>query len=74
MDDNVTAKRVLGNGRWDRKLKEGMTGFSEADNYDDTKHEWRATGRCWACRRSGNLRPPNRNGGWSIDRSGLGLV
>lgn len=47
MDDNVTAKRVLGNGRWDRKLKERMTGFSEADNYDDAKHEWRATGRCW---------------------------
>lgn len=47
MDETVTAKRALGNGRWDRKLKERMTEFSEADNYDDAKHEWRATGRCW---------------------------
>ena len=27
----------------------------------------------WACRRSGNLRPPNWNGGGCIYRSGLGL-
>ena len=24
-----------------------MVEFSEADNYDDAKHEWKATGRCW---------------------------
>ena len=47
IEENVTAKRALGNGRWDRRLKERMTNFSDADNYDDAKHEWRATGRCW---------------------------
>ena len=40
-------KRELGNGRWDRVLKEQLTFLSEADNYDDAKLEWEATGECW---------------------------
>ena len=47
MQEEVSAKRALGNGKWDRKLKERMVEFSQADNYDDAKHEWKATGRCW---------------------------
>lgn len=45
--DYVTAKRELGNGRWDKKLRENMTALSVADNYDDAKHEWIATGEVW---------------------------
>ena len=45
--DRVSAKRELGNGRWDRKLRENMTALSVADNYDDAKHEWIATGEVW---------------------------
>ncbi len=43
----ITAKRELGNGRWDRKLRENMVNLSLADNYDDAKHEWIATGAVW---------------------------
>jgi len=43
----VRAKRELGNGRWDRKLKERMVELSISDNYDDAKHEWIATGEVW---------------------------
>ena len=46
-EDYVTAKRELGNGRWDKKLRENMTSLSVADNYDDAKHEWIATGEVW---------------------------
>ena len=46
-DEYITAKRELGNGRWDRKLKENMTNLSTSDNYDDAKHEWIATGEVW---------------------------
>ena len=45
--DNIVAKRRLGEGRWDRALKKKMTELSEADNYDDAKHEWLATGNAW---------------------------
>ena len=44
---DLIPKRALGNGRWDRKLKERMTNLSKADNYDDAKHEWIATGKVW---------------------------
>ena len=47
MDDAIAAKRALGNGRWDRRLKQRMTDLSNADNYDDAKHEWIATGNVW---------------------------
>ena len=30
----IVPKRELGNGRWDRKLKERMVALSVADNYD----------------------------------------
>jgi hypothetical protein len=40
-------KRELGEGRWDKILKKRMVSLSEADNYDDAKEEWIATGRVW---------------------------
>jgi len=40
-------KRGLGEGRWDRKLKQEMVRLSSADNYEDAKHEWTATGEIW---------------------------
>ena len=43
----VKPNRQLGNGRWDRKLIENMVILSKADNYDDAKHEWIATGEVW---------------------------
>ena len=44
---DVKYKRELGDGRWDRKLKENMVALSKADNYDEAKHEWIATGEVW---------------------------
>ena len=43
----IQAKRELGNGRWDKALKRNLTMLSEADNYDDAKLEWVATGNVW---------------------------
>jgi hypothetical protein len=43
----ITMSRELGNGRWDRVLKARMVELSEADNYDDAKEEWEATGNVW---------------------------
>jgi hypothetical protein len=40
-------KRELGNGRWDRILKKRLIERSIADNYDDAKEEWIATGDVW---------------------------
>ena len=45
--DKIIPKRALTNGRWDRRLKERMVELSNADNYDDAKHEWIATGKVW---------------------------
>ena len=39
------AKRTLGEGRWDKIFKREMVALSVADNYDDAKYEWKATGR-----------------------------
>jgi len=47
MAETIVAKRELGNGRWDRALKRNMTELSVADNYEDAKHEWIATGEVW---------------------------
>mgnify|MGYP003132600125 FL=1 len=52
MDDNIeyvmkNAKRTLGEGRWDKILKREMTALSIADNYDNAKYEWKATGEVW---------------------------
>lgn len=45
--ETIIAKRELGEGRWDRALKRKMTELSVADNYDEAKHEWIATGEVW---------------------------
>tara|TARA_R100000008_G_C3559905_1_gene155486 strand:- start:37 stop:1197 length:1161 start_codon:yes stop_codon:yes gene_type:complete len=43
----ILPKRALSNGRWDRELKKRMVALSKADNYEDAKHEWIATGNVW---------------------------
>ncbi len=43
----IDVKRALGNGRWDKALKRNMVDLSIADNYDEAKHEWVATGDVW---------------------------
>ena len=43
----VSYRRGLGEGRWDKILKRKLVALSEADNYDEAKEEWKATGRCW---------------------------
>lgn len=48
--DEIIAKRELGNGRWDKVLKARMVELSVADDYDDAKHEWIATGNIWHSR------------------------
>jgi len=40
-------KRELGNGRWDKILVKRMTALSVADNYEEAKEEWIATGDVW---------------------------
>ena len=40
-------RRQLGEGRWDKILIRKMTELSVADNYDDAKEEWIATGDVW---------------------------
>ena len=40
-------RRELGEGRWDKILMRRMTELSVADNYNDAKKEWMATGRVW---------------------------
>ena len=44
---HVAAKRGLGEGRWDKILKRKLVELSVADNYDEAKEEWKATGKCW---------------------------
>ena len=47
MAETIVAKRSLGDGHWDRKLMERMVELSVADNYEDAKEEWIATGSVW---------------------------
>ena len=47
MVETIVAKRSLGQGRWDRKLMERMVELSVADNYEEAKEEWIATGSVW---------------------------
>jgi len=47
MAETIVAKRSLGEGHWDRKLMERMVELSVADNYEDAKEEWIATGSVW---------------------------
>lgn len=39
-----SVKRELGEGKWDKALKKKMVELSVADNYDEAKEEWLATG------------------------------
>ena len=39
-----SVKRQLGEGKWDKILKERMVELSVADDYEEAKHEWIATG------------------------------
>ena len=45
--EEIDVKRALGNGRWDKQLKKRMVRLSLANNYNDAKHEWLATGNVW---------------------------
>ena len=47
MADTIVAKRELGEGKWDKVLKRRMVELSVADNYNDAKEEWIATGQVW---------------------------
>ena len=47
MAETIVAKRQLGSGRWDRALMKKMVELSEADNYEEAKEEWIATGNVW---------------------------
>jgi hypothetical protein len=47
MTESIVAKRELGEGKWDKVLKRKMVELSVADNYDDAKEEWIATGEVW---------------------------
>ena len=40
-------RRELGEGRWDKVLMRRMVNLSVADNYDEAKEEWLATGSVW---------------------------
>jgi len=39
--------RELGNGHWDKALMRNMVHLSTADNYEEAKDEWLATGNVW---------------------------
>ena len=45
--EELLPRRALGEGRWDRILKEKMVELSIADNYDDAKLEWIVTENVW---------------------------
>tara|TARA_R100000995_G_scaffold84458_2_gene63218 strand:- start:318 stop:1655 length:1338 start_codon:yes stop_codon:yes gene_type:complete len=47
MVETIVAKRQLGSGRWDRALMKKMVELSVADNYEEAKEEWIATGNVW---------------------------
>ena len=43
----IMPRRALGEGHWDKRLKERMVELSISDNYDDAKHEWIVTENVW---------------------------
>ena len=47
MSNMVKARREMGNGHWDKALMRRMVRLSNADNYDEAKDEWIATGDVW---------------------------
>jgi len=63
-DGTIKFKRSLGDGHWDKKLIANMVELSNADNYEEAKLEWIATGDVWW---SGNLQ--NRPA-WVHDHQG----
>jgi len=46
-EGRIIPKRALGEGRWDRVLKQRMVELSKSNDYDVAKHEWIATGNVW---------------------------
>jgi len=56
-EDRITAKRELGQGRWDKILKRKMTELSVSDDYNEAKYEWMATGNVWWSGMGGEPRP-----------------
>ena len=54
-------RRNFGTGHWDKKLVQRMTELSVADNWDEAKHEWKATGECWWAGNSEYMPPFVRN-------------
>lgn len=44
---NIVARRELGDGHWDKALMRRMVELSDADNYNEAKDEWIATGDVW---------------------------
>jgi len=46
-DGTIKFKRSLGDGHWDKKLIANMVELSNADNYEEAKLEWIATGDVW---------------------------
>jgi hypothetical protein len=64
MEERILAKRSLGEGHWDRKLKIRLVELSNADTYEEAKHEWIATGRIWWSGNN-NVRPE-----WVHDHAG----
>ena len=54
----IQPMRKLGEGRWDKILKEEIVSLSEADNYEDAKEEWKATGNCWWGKANDERRTP----------------
>tara|TARA_R110002051_G_scaffold260800_2_gene320618 strand:- start:19309 stop:20508 length:1200 start_codon:yes stop_codon:yes gene_type:complete len=57
MEEQIRAKRELGDGRWDKILKRKMTELSVSDDYNVAKHEWTATGNVWWSGMGGEERP-----------------
>lgn len=64
MEERILAKRSLGEGHWDRKLKNNLVALSNADTYEEAKHEWIATGNIWW--RGNNVVRPD----WVHDHAG----
>jgi len=65
MEEKILAKRSLGEGHWDIKLKNNLIALSNADTYEEAKHEWIATGKMW-WRAFGNVKRPD----WVHDHAG----
>ena len=45
--EELMPRRALGEGRWDKKLKQRMVELSVGDNYDEAKREWIVTDNVW---------------------------